>query len=212
MRLVSVIYQGLYPFDLMFPLAEQAVANHPNDLREGDILVVWGGADIHPSLYNKGRSRHSWAATDGPSPRDELEWALMNAAKNMRIPIIGVCRGAQMLCALAGGSLFQHVNNHGGSYHNAVGEKEYQVNSIHHQMMDIKNTDGITIMKAAPKRSDVYWDVDEHGDVLVDIEEEPEFVLFPSVRGYAIQWHPEMMGVESAASQHVYEVLKSERI
>ncbi len=154
---------------------------------EGDVLIVHGGADIHPSLYNKQRSKMSHAGSS-PSQRDLMEWALMKRCQELGNSIIGICRGAQMLCALAGGTLIQHVNNHGGMHHIVTFDnQEYVVNSIHHQMMNPTNTEHNIVAWTKRRLSDVYFDVDDK----INVEKEPEFIHFPTVKGFAIQWHPE---------------------
>ncbi len=113
-----------------------------------------------------------------------------------------------MLCALAGGYLMQHINNHAGAHHMVrtnTGE-EYQTNSIHHQMMVPANTKH-EVLAAIPSdalRSDVYWDENRQ----VDHNQEPEFIYFNDVKGFAIQWHPEMMYPDCQATQHIKTVLE----
>jgi gamma-glutamyl-gamma-aminobutyrate hydrolase PuuD len=171
----------------------------PDTLQPNDILVVWGGGDIHPSLYDKGRSRFS-GAYELPSKRDITEWNLMQRAKELDVPIIGVCRGAQMLCALAGGFLIQHVQNHGGRHMVVTNDNQsFPVNSIHHQMLYPFNIEHEMVAWCPTNLSDVHYDVDT--DIPMPVE--PEFVYFPQIKGFAIQWHPEMLAIEAAANQYV---------
>ena len=201
MRLVSAYYEDYYPFNHLPIIDGGTWTNDPADLKAGDMLVVWGGQDISPALYNKRVSKFTHA--DGiPSLRDTTEWNLMKKAKELSIPIIGVCRGAQMLCALAGGFLLQHVNNHGG-YHlvTTVDGEEFQTNSIHHQMMypwDVKHE---MLCSIKPARSNKHYDVDFN----IPIEEEPEYVYFPEVKGHAIQWHPEGMDRDCEATKYIFK-------
>lgn len=178
--------------------------NNPTDLQTGDCVVVWGGADISPSLYNKAVSKFCHANAV-PSHRDRVEWGMMQRAKELGIPIIGVCRGAQMLCALAGGTLIQHVNNHGGM-HSVVTDtgKTFMVNSIHHQMMNPVGVDHEVWARTHHPQSQFFYDVDEK----VEMPYEPEFLYFPKVKGFAIQWHPEMMNHTSEATRFIFSKLK----
>lgn len=200
MRLMSGYYRGCYPFGHMDGVDAENFTMDPDDLTPNDILIIWGGSDIAPVLYNKPASK--WSGSDGLSSRDRVEWNLMQRAKQIGIPIIGVCRGAQMLCALAGGYLLQHVKGHGG-YHvvETPTGYEFRTNSIHHQMMypfDVKHE-----MLASIKTplSNEHYDVDNK----VEIAEEPEFVYFPDVKGFAIQWHPEGMAHDCAATKYIFE-------
>lgn len=204
MRLVSAYYQEFHPFDT-FPIFKEFHATYdPDDLKEGDVLVVWGGADISPSLYGKRVSQRTNADAK-PSHRDRIEWDLMQRAKELNIPIIGICRGAQMLCALAGGYLIQHVNGHGGAHQviTNTGER-YSTNSLHHQMMMPAQAkhEVIAEIPFSELRSNEYWDEDRK----VDHNQEPEFIYFNDVRGFAIQWHPEMMAADCTATQHIRRV------
>ncbi len=200
MRLVSGYYSDFYPFHKLPGINSLALASDPDDLEKGDVLIIWGGADISPVFYNKPLSKHGCGSVP-PSKRDAVEWALMNRAKELECPILGICRGAQMLCALAGGHLIQDVNNHGG-YHTVItiDGQEFKTNSIHHQMMypwDVKHEMlAVTKKPLATRLMEV--------DNLINIPSEPEFVYFPEVKGYAIQWHPEMMDEHCEATQYVF--------
>lgn len=212
MRLVSAYYQEFYPFDQLSLFNNFIASSNPDDLTPDDCLVVWGGADIWPGFYKKnlspmGNGGHT------PSRRDVVEWAMMARAKNLGIPIIGICRGAQMLCALAGGYLMQHITGHGGNHEVVTNDgHSFQTNSLHHQMMVPKSRDGTDVphelIAWVPElRSTVYWDEDKK----VDHNQEPEFIYFNAVKGFAIQWHPEMMGQGAPATSLIYDTIK-ERI
>ena len=210
MRLVSAYYSDHYPFAGFGLFNELIATSDPNDLIPGDVLLVWGGADIYPGLYSKPASKQSMAG-HRPSTRDQIEWSMMRRAKELGIPIIGICRGAQMLCALEGGYLIQHVTGHGGSHIvETFDGKKFKVNSLHHQMMVPRQASGEPInhqiVAQIPRdelRSTVY--VDGHEEV--DHDQEPEFIYFPDVRGFAIQWHPEMMAENAEATQYIKEFI-----
>lgn len=201
MRIMSAFYDSCYPFNHWKGASDFAWTQDPKDLSKDDVLVVWGGSDISPTLYNKPVGRRT-SAGSVPSFRDEVEWALMNKAAELDIPIVGVCRGAQMICALAGGYLIQHVDSHGG-YHYVTTNKgaEYRVNSIHHQMMNPFDVEHEMLASISPALSKVHFDVDT--DVPYPVE--PEFVYFPKVKGYAVQWHPEGLKNDCDATLHLFE-------
>jgi putative glutamine amidotransferase len=204
MRLVSAYYNDSGPFLHSGLFTGLISSSDPNELEPGDCVVVWGGADISPSLYNKAVSKYTHADVK-PSHRDKVEWAMMQRAKELGLPIIGICRGAQMLCALAGGTLIQHVNNHGG-HHSVVTDTgdTFPVNSIHHQMMNPTGVDHLVWAQTQHRQSEYFYDVDEK----IDMPNEPEFLYFPTVRGFAIQWHPEMMAVNSDATSFIFTKLE----
>lgn len=71
-----------------------------------DGLILAGGADISPSAY--GAQTH--AQTVGVRPdRDASELALLAAAYERDLPVLGICRGMQLMCVAAGGRLEQHL-------------------------------------------------------------------------------------------------------
>jgi gamma-glutamyl-gamma-aminobutyrate hydrolase PuuD len=202
--LYNAYYQDSgYPFQ---ELAEQVkTAILPDDLVEPDsVLVIWGGADINPLLYNHKQCR--LGGTGGR--RDFMEWALIQRAVLMGIPIIGICRGAQMLCGYAGGYLFQHTTNHAGYQHmvDTYDGQTFKVNSIHHQMMCVpKEVDHQVIAWSSEHLSECYiYDGDKDHPAP---EKELEFVYFPAIKGYAIQWHPEGMDKECSATKYIMEKL-----
>lgn len=190
MKLASAIYGAAHPFDKFGLFSKVITARIPADLDGADALVVWGGADIHPSLYNDVNT-HSGVGT-APSPRDNMEWELMKQAVHNKIPIIGICRGGQMLCALAGGKLYQHVDNHAGGGHGVVtrAEESFIVSSLHHQMMNPAGTKHELVAWSTHNRSPKYYDARGTHDK-TSTEVEPEYIYFPEIRGHAIQWHPE---------------------
>jgi putative glutamine amidotransferase len=203
MRLVSGYFDSHFPFDMYDKIDELHATSKPQDLKEGDILLIWGGADISPKLYNKPVSR--WCgADDKPDHRDLAEWTLMKRATFLGIPIIGICRGAQMLCAHAGGTLYQHIVGHPPGRHivTTFDGREIPTNSLHHQMMNPFNVKH-EMIASIKGNTRFHFDVDAQ----VPVTEEPEFVYFPDVKGFAIQWHPEMMEGECEATKFIFEQL-----
>lgn len=71
-----------------------------------DGLVIAGGADVDPSRY--ARERHP-AAQEPREDRDAMELALAAAAAEEGVPLLGICRGMQVMAVAAGGDLEQHV-------------------------------------------------------------------------------------------------------
>jgi gamma-glutamyl-gamma-aminobutyrate hydrolase PuuD len=78
----------------------------PGVLDVCDGLLLIGGADLEPGFY--GALPHP--ATDGTPPaRDRHERQLFEAAMTRDLPVLGVCRGAQLMAAALGGTLHQHL-------------------------------------------------------------------------------------------------------
>jgi putative glutamine amidotransferase len=86
---------------------DDEVAEHPGELLDRlDGLLLAGGRDVDPLTY--GARPHP--ATDEPMPeRDRFELAVASAALERDMPVLGVCRGMQMLNVACGGTLVQHL-------------------------------------------------------------------------------------------------------
>lgn len=211
LRLVSAYYEDYYPFDRMGMFSHFISSSDPNILNGNDVLLVWGGEDIHPSLY--GHIRHGRShAGDSISRRDRIEWTMMQRAKELGIPIIGICRGAQMLCALDGGYLIQDVNNHGGDHivHTFDGEM-FITNSLHHQQMVPRHSDSNVLVAWTETRGARYHHTAYGEEQISDqnpLGVDPEFIHFKDIKGFAIQWHPEMKMYPDIATDYVFNYLR----
>jgi putative glutamine amidotransferase len=84
------------------PYAEAATAA----VARLDGLVITGGADVSPERY--GQRPHE-RTTSWRDDRDAWELALLDAADEAELPLLGVCRGMQVMAVHAGGALDQHV-------------------------------------------------------------------------------------------------------
>jgi putative glutamine amidotransferase len=71
-----------------------------------DALVVTGGPDVDPARY--GEAAHPRTGPSSPA-RDAWEFALTEAALQARLPLLGICRGMQLVNVVCGGSLLQHL-------------------------------------------------------------------------------------------------------
>lgn len=203
MRLASAIYGGgVHPFMDFGMFGSWSSVVDPAELLGHDALVVWGGEDISPSLYKQRANRSATGARDEPSRRDRIEWDLMQQAIKYGIPIIGVCRGGQMLCAAAGGTLYQHVDGHTNGRHQAetIDGKTIMISSLHHQMMNPEGTNHEMWMWSKDKRSDTYVTQDGPIEDPLQVVIEPEYVYFPDIKGHAIQWHPEFHEADEACN------------
>src|SRR4051812_39966951 len=98
------------------PQAAQAVVGRL------DGLVISGGADVDPSRYDA----HPHARTAGWRPdRDAWELALLDAAEAVRLPVLGVCRGMQVMAVHGGGRLDQHTPDLVGHEDHSPGGDQY---------------------------------------------------------------------------------------
>ena len=87
-----------------------------------DGLIITGGPDVDPARY--GAEPHP--QTDPPgSARDAWELALLNAADRISLPVLGICRGLQVMAVHAGGSLVQHLPDQLGDAGHSPGGAGY---------------------------------------------------------------------------------------
>jgi GMP synthase-like glutamine amidotransferase len=188
MKIYSAIYQDYAHLDNLYPQAKLAVITNPADFDEPGILIIHGGADISPAIYNQTPIRQTQATAE-LSSRDQTEIALMKAAIEKGILIYGICRGAQLATCLAGGSLIQHVTNHQNNHTIYTVTQKYEANSCHHQMMDIRNTEHDLIAWTPSGFSSCY--TIDSGEIELDYE--PEIVWFPKIKALTVQGHPEWL-------------------
>ncbi len=78
-----------------------------NAVAELDGLLLAGGADVAPQSYGQQPLQPQWA---GDAIRDAYEIALVQLAEARGLPILGICRGIQLLAAAFGGTLWQDIN------------------------------------------------------------------------------------------------------
>lgn len=169
-----------------------------------DAILLWGGTDIHPSYYNETAHPTNQAGTI-PSERDKFEWKAMMWAKANKVPIIGVCRGAQFINAFAGGKLVQHCNGHHRDHLVTCEDGEiFAVTSSHHQMLRLEGTDGKLLAWSREPLSAFYVNGDNEE---VKVDREPEIVFYPSIKALAIQGHPEWAKETSRFTTKVFEYI-----
>lgn len=124
------------------------------DIEDADLVVFVGGEDVSPELYGE------WChPTTSPSYyRDESEMEVFQFAREIGLPMAGICRGAQFLNVMNGGTLWQDVDGHAiGGTHTAylIGNLvPVEVSSTHHQMMrpNYANNDVHILMTATESK------------------------------------------------------------
>ncbi|MDR1332198.1 MAG: membrane dipeptidase [Tannerella sp.] len=160
-----------------------------------DGLVMTGGEDVDPQWYGE-NPRQQLGAVD--PERDVYDLKLIKLASDRNVPILGICRGEQLINVAFGGTLYQdlpsqrdgatlvkHVQKMPGRYAShkvsvvpqsqlagVIGEGEHGVNTFHHQ----------AVKDVAPGFRAVAWSPDS---VVEAIEAWPEYPVL------AVQWHPE---------------------
>ena len=166
-------------------------------------LLMVGGDDIHPGNWDAVEALHATAEVD--EGRDALELPIAREAWRLGLPILGVCRGEQVLNVALGGSLIQDipsyfgcaddVHRYGGSevpllrhlvslaptsrLAGLLRQSEFSVNSRHHQ----------AVKRVAPGLRAVGWDPEtaRNGETLIEAIEATDASRWV----FGVQWHPE---------------------
>jgi len=161
-----------------------------------DGLLFTGGEDIHPSFYDEVVEERCGRIDQ---ERDRFELELAEAALDRQIPILGICRGIQLLNVVLGGSLYQDLSYRPGTFphHLSPGEKRYEpVHRVNLQpeshlakvfgtlALDVTSTHHQLLKDVAPGLKAVAF-ADDGVVEGVEAEDYP-FLL-------AVQWHPERM-------------------
>lgn len=169
------------------------------DLLHGmDALVLQGGVDVSPSVYGQQPRRPEWA---GNRERDDYEIGLLRAAMAANKPVLGICRGHQLINAALGGTLHQDIpsdvpgalqhrnsdlyerNHHDidiapdGLLHRLYNTTHAAVNSVHHQAIDELAPN--LIVEARSSEDDII----EAVRLYAESDDDPWVV--------GVQWHPE---------------------
>jgi len=202
----AVVQNGGAPFILPVVEDEAVIANYIDTI---DALILSGGHDVSPQFYDE---EPELALGDIYPARDRFEFTLIELAKKKGIPILGICRGAQVINVCHGGSLWQdlahrenttikHMQGHnpelvthtvtieeGTILQGILQEKTLRVNSFHHQL--IKH----------PAREFVISATAADGAI-----EAIEHASYPFLLG--IQWHPEMLHKSEPLMNRLFQQL-----
>jgi putative glutamine amidotransferase len=201
-------FEKLAAYDMLpvaIPAVSPAQAATYVDLVDG--LVFTGGADVDPAFY--GHEPHPRLRT-GFRRRDEFELAIAKAAVAKNLPVLGICRGMQVMNVAMGGSLLQYVGPEEGYLRHGTGSPaaafhdiavvddglkslfgdHLNVNSLHHQAIrDLAS--GLRVAATSP-------------DDLI------EAALGEDAPILCVQWHPEQLALGTVAGDAPFAWLGSQ--
>jgi putative glutamine amidotransferase len=173
--------------------------NNLNDVGLCDGIVLSGGEDVHPERYKRPDLLQHLNQININPPRDAFEWQIIEKSFALKKPVLGICRGLQLMNIYLGGSLIHDIptvkDHHGhgskenidsrhaihvqeGSLlHSITKNSSGEINSAHHQAVE-KYSDELTITATSEPGivEALEW---------VNPENKPWMLL--------VQWHPERM-------------------
>lgn len=161
--------------------------------------IFWGGLDVDPSFYGARRSTKCGFSNIN---RDQQEIDLAKKLINQGIPVIGICRGAQLLNVVNGGTLLQHIEGHLGKHQIVTYDKQIiNVNSTHHQMMMPSKRAHVLATAIEPT-----YGLNDPDDIhLTTVPEVYEVLYYPETKSMCIQYHPEGMSPHSEGVRWIKE-------
>ncbi len=198
----SVVLPAAYVIELqragaiaLVATPDRHLVDNPDELLDRvDGLILSGGGDVDPATY--GAEPHPLTSLVSPE-RDAFELALTRRAVDRDLPVLGVCRGIQVLNVAFGGTLLQHLPEQlGHEQHRRV------PGSFEGADHDVRLVEGSLAARAAGElvhttKSHHHQGIDALGDGLVatgssTLEELVEALELPDRRFVlGVQWHPE---------------------
>ena len=168
-----------------------------HNFHEADLVLFTGGEDVDPITYNQ----ESHPRTYSNIKRDKFESVFYKEALKQNKHIVGICRGAQFLCAMNGGILIQDQQNHNHTHSiYTYDNKTIMVNSLHHQAqypwLLPKDKYEILGWSIGESKYHLGWENNHDKEMvnkIVEDNKEVENVYYPETKCLTIQSHPEML-------------------
>jgi len=180
-----------------------------------DGLLISGGPDVEPKRYGEVYDSNRCESTD--PKRDSLEFALIDLALNQKMPILGICRGEQILNVYFGGSLYQDIPT---DVPENVGHRFSNIDSSYHVLNIVPNEllAQISGVEIGNVNSSHHQAVKKLGNDLMVLartnDEIVESITWKNPKGKSfllgIQWHPEWLAFDNPLSSKVGQRFYSE--
>lgn len=195
---------GARPYLIPFAPEEADVETSLDAMMAGmDGLVLCGGADVAPESYGEEPLDEEWT---GDRIRDEYEIALLEAAVARDRPVLGVCRGIQLLNVAFGGTLYQDIET---QIDGAIPHRDRERYDDHTHAIAFEPGGRLGALYGGADGGEA---ISVHHQAIRDVADEltvdarsPEDGVIEAVRGeradrylFGIQWHPEFQGADDA--------------
>lgn len=182
--------------------------NNLADIQKCDGVVLSGGEDVHPKLYNK---PEYLADCHVNHARDTFEWKVLEHVQKENLPLLGICRGLQIANVFFGGTLIPDILKSGKPSHKKFPENDRyhpvkvnadtllfkataasgEINSSHHQSACMLG-EGLVANSFSP-------------DGIIEGIERKNLIGEPFL--LLVQWHPErMMDQENVFSKNIKKI------
>lgn len=161
-------------------------------MTDANIVCLTGGSDISPAIYNQ---THLDGRVATLSDRDKHELDNINEAVDLGLFMFGICRGGQLLNVFNGGTLWQHVEGHGGSHKitDCMTERSLVTSSVHHQAFRVTSEATIVATSTGISRAkyglDRKWLPGVNSDTGDEVD--VEACWYEKTRSLCVQGHPE---------------------
>lgn len=162
-----------------------------DDIAKAKLVQFTGGEDVDPSLYGAKKNPTTYSNLE----RDKYE---MNIFVSLPKDVlkVGICRGAQFLCVMNGGILYQNVNNHAISgthkaFIKGIPARVVEVTSTHHQMMIPRGRFEILMEADESTRKELHTSANRATG-----EPDCESVWWSGTNSFGFQGHPEYSSME----------------
>lgn len=137
-----------------------------NSIEYADLLCLEGGADVFPPLYGEKNVSSTYNVH-----KDIQSFGLISVAQRLNIPVVGICRGSQVMCVNNGGKMKQHIENHCKWHDLTVNGQTFEVSSSHHQE-SIPNVSEDYIIRSEDGTCEIVWYKDKN---MMGFQPHPEY-------------------------------------
>lgn len=176
-------------------------------------LLLAGGGDLDPSRYGESPDERVYGID---TDRDELELRLVTAALRRGVPVLAICRGAQVVNVAHGGTLYQHLPEPLGR--GAHGDPTGGVLVTHGvQVAEGSRLAGVVGGRRVARCTSVHHQgIDRVGDGLVAVGWSDDGLVEAiepaggDVWMVAVQWHPEVTAADDPVQQSLFDAFTSE--
>lgn len=205
----AVIREGGIPYILPITSDISVIEEFAKNI---DVLILSGGHDINPLLWKEEPSKNLGEIFP---ERDNFDFTLLENMEKLKKPILGICRGEQVINTYFGGTLYQDINSlewatlkhnqknrpdlvthtvnieKNSKLHEILGEEEILVNSFHH----------LAVKTVAPGFKAVGFAKD---GVVEAIEKQGNNLVL------GVQWHPEMLAEKNNIMRKLFKYIINE--